>query len=198
MFQIVSLIMVLGYSAYFYKTTRRRNDKIVSSLSKCVPMAFGMTSSITVGLVIAAWIPQMLALSTILSILFSAIIALLIGAGFGINGIIEAQASSLMGAMMGAMLGVMLVPEEMVIMIATMDLLYLVSFYLLTWALMKSVVDKKETVLYRRPGIYYMSFVLSVSIIGTTGFLQATGDGKPKGEEETIIQHHDDANEHQH
>lgn len=197
MFLIFSLIMVLGYSAYFYKTTRGRNTKIVSSLSKCVPMALGMTSSVTVGLVIAAWIPQMLALSTILSILFSAIIALFIGVGFGINGIIEAQASSMMGAMMGAMLGVMLAPEEMIIMLAVMDLVYLVSFYLLTWALMKSFVDKKERVLHRKSAIYYMTFVLSVSVICTIGFLQATGDGDST-EEETITHHHDDANEHQH
>ncbi|MFV2047112.1 hypothetical protein ACEWK1_07010 [Metabacillus sp. YM-086] len=195
MFLIVSLIMVLGYSAYFYNTTRRLNDKIASPLSKCVPMALGMTNSVIVGLVIAAWIPKMLALSTILSILLSAIIALLIGVAFGINGIIEAQASSMMGAMMGAMLGVMLTPEEMVIMIAAIDLLYLVSFYLLTWALMKSFIDKSETVFPRRPAIYYMAFVLSVSIICTIGFLQATSDGSPTAEEE-IITH--DANEHQH
>lgn len=195
MFLIVSLIMVLGYSAYFYNTNRRLNDKIASPLSKCVPMALGMTSSIIVGLVIAAWIPQMLALSTILSIFLSALIALLIGTGFGINGIIEAQASSMMGAMMGAMLGVMLIPEEMVIMIAVMDLVYLVSLHLLTWALMKSFIDKSEAVYPRRPAIYYTTFVLSVSIICTIGFLQATSDGSPTAEKE-IITH--DANEHEH
>lgn len=196
MLLIVSLIMVLGYSAYFYKITRGQNDKKDSSLSKCMPMAFGMTSSVTVGLVIATWIPQKLALTTILSMLLSALIAILIGAGFGISGIIEAQASSMMGAMMGAMLGVMLAPQEMVLMVMALDVVFLLSFYLITWILTKTLVDKQKTILHKRPAIYYMTFVLSISIICSVGFMQST-NLVPKAEEE-IKTHHNDSSEHQH
>ncbi|TWE01093.1 hypothetical protein FB550_106147 [Neobacillus bataviensis] len=170
MLLMVSLIMVLVYSTYFFVSSR--SEKGNGTLSNCVPMILGMTSSITIGLVIAILLPKMLAVTTILSIIVSAGIACLIGSRFGVRGIIESQASSLMGAMMGAMLGVMLAANEITLMVMTMDVIYLVSICLMMLLLSKDSMVKKQNIFKSKPATFYLVFLLSICLIGITGFLQ--------------------------
>ncbi len=172
MLLIVSLLMVVGYSIYFLINSRAKDHKVNSSLAKCIPMMLGMTGGTTIGLVIASWIPDRLAVSTILAIVFSMGTAFLVGAGFGLSGLIEAQASSLMGAMMGAMLGVMLSADEMILMVMAMDAIYLVSIYAMILMLSKDSMARKQSVLKSKPASFYVTFLLSICLIGTVGILQ--------------------------
>lgn len=144
MLSTVSLLMVLGYSIYFFLSLRSKDHEVTSSLAKCIPMILGMTSSTVIGLVMGYGMPQMLAVSTILSIVISAGIAILLGAGFGISGVIEAQASSLMGAMMGAMLGAMLSAGEIALMVMAMDVMYLVSISSMMLLMAKGSIKKQD------------------------------------------------------
>lgn len=166
----ISLLMVIAYSIYFSTSRTVREHISKSSLAKCIPMLLSMTSSVTIGLIIAIWIPHLLAISTIFSIMLSAIIAFLIGRVFGISGIIDAQSSSFMGAMMGAMLGVMLSTSEVVTMVIAADIIYLIS--LLAIMLLVTKVEKQKK-LNSKIVIYYTVFILSITFISTIGVLQS-------------------------
>lgn len=187
MLQITSLLMVFGYSIYFYLAYRSTIKNDNHYFSKCIPMVLGMTSSVTIGLVIAMWIPQMLAISTILSIILGIITSYLIGNGFGISGIIEAQASSYMGAMMGAMLGVMLSAQEMIAMVIAMDILYLISFYSMILLLTKELVVHRQEVIKSKSVYFYLTFLLSLVVIGSMGVLQIDFS---TGEPDTVVHSH--------
>lgn len=169
----ISLLMVIAYSIYFSTSRSVREHISNSSLAKCIPMLLGMTSSVTIGLIIAIWIPHLLAISTIFSIMLSAIIAFLIGRVFGISGIIEAQSSSFMGAMMGAMLGVMLSTEEVVTMVIAADVIYLISLLAVLLLLMNGKEQKPQKKLNSKVIIYSTVFILSLTFISTIGFLQS-------------------------
>ncbi|WP_342615497.1 hypothetical protein [Peribacillus frigoritolerans] len=186
----VSLMMVLAYSIYFVISPRIKTYKQNSSLARCVPMVLGMTSSITIGLLITIWMSSQLAISTILSIIISAIIALMIGKDFGINGILEAQTSSLMGAMMGAMLGVMLSPNEITIMIVATDLLYIVSFYSMLIITTKAS-SKSQNFTIKNSAFLYLMLILNISLIGSLGVLQTIVTENPSVKTEKITHVHD-------
>lgn len=170
--EFISFLIVIGYSIYFFIRYRSLDSTLYKSISKCIPMILSMTSSIVIGLLIGIWLPQMLAVSTILSILSSGIVAFLIGSRFGLTGIMEAQGSSLMGAMMGAMLGVMLPANEVVVMIVAADFIYIVSMYLVMLMLTRDSVEKKKVVFTSKPASFYLMFFISISIVGGIGILQ--------------------------
>lgn len=170
MLLLFSIVMVLGFSLYLYVTYGLKKENESSPLSKCVPMMVGMTSSLTVGLIIAIWMPQMLAGATILSVLISAGNAFLIGKGFGMSGMLEAQSSSIMGAMMGAMLGVMLSENEITLMVIAMDLIYLVSIFSVM-LLSATNAAGKQSLLKSKPASFYLAFLIVAGLIGTTAIL---------------------------
>ncbi|MFD2215488.1 hypothetical protein [Metabacillus endolithicus] len=188
--ELISLFILIAYSLYFYIRYHSLGDKQIKSLGKCVPMILGMTSSIVIGLLIGVWLPEMLALSTILSILFSAIIAYLIGSRFGLNGVLEAQGSSLMGAMMGAMLGVMLSANEISLMIIAVDFIYLVSMFFVMIMLTKDSVEKKQLSFKSMPATFYLIFIICLSIIGGMGILQTGAFDSPEGIENQVNHSH--------
>lgn len=169
----ISLLMVIAYGIYFSTSKTIREYKSKSSLAKCIPMLLGMTSSITIGLVIAVSIPHLLALSTILSIVLSGIVAFLIGRDLGINGMIEAQSSSVMGAMMGAMLGVMLPSNEVVTMVIAADVIYLISLLGILILLTKEGEPQKQNSLISKKTLYSAVFILNIVFISTLGILQS-------------------------
>lgn len=169
----ISLLMVIAYGIYFGTSKNIRSYKSKSSLAKCIPMLLGMTSSVTIGLVIAVSIPHLLTLSTILSIALSGIIAFLIGKDLGINGMIEAQSSSFMGAMMGAMLGVMLPSNEVLIMVIATDVIYLISLLVILMLLTKEGEPKVQNRLISKKTIYSAIFLLNIVFISTIGILQS-------------------------
>ncbi|MDQ0272678.1 hypothetical protein [Cytobacillus purgationiresistens] len=189
MLLFITFLMVLSYSIYFFISTRAKNNAVKKTFSKCIPMVLGMTGSLTIGLVVALWIPQM-GLSTIIAILMSAAIATLIGRPFGINGMVEAQSASLMGAMMGAMLGIMLAPSEITLMIIAMDIIYLLSVFSMMLLISKEL--KVKNVLKSKSAPFYLSFLLSISIICTIGILQTNNpnDQIEIDEPTTEHQHH--------
>ncbi|MBN6885453.1 glucan phosphoethanolaminetransferase (alkaline phosphatase superfamily) [Cytobacillus horneckiae] len=187
MLLIISLLMVLAYSVYFFISSKKNHVDVKKSFSKCIPMVVGMTSSLTIGLLMALWIPQM-ALSTIFAVVISAAIAVLIGLPFGTNGVVEAQASSLMGAMMGAMLGIMLAPAEITLMVIAMDIIYLLS--ILSMMLLLSKELKVKNVLKSRSLPFYLSFLLSIFIICTIGISQTASITDQKEAEPTSHSEH--------
>lgn len=188
MLAFFSLVLVGGFSIFFFISARTRNKDVASAYSKCIPMVVGMTSSLTIGLIVSIWLPEM-AKATVLSVLISAVIALLIGLPFNTNGLVEAQASSLMGSMMGAMLGIMLAPSEITFMIISMDFIYLLSIFA-----MMLLMHKKHTLkesLKSRPVPFYLSFVLSIVIICAASIHQEMSKhDQPSGEETPQVEHH--------
>ncbi|MFJ8256561.1 hypothetical protein ACIQ4Z_04685 [Peribacillus asahii] len=186
----VSLLMVIGYSLYFSFSSYPTNCKENHSWVKCIPMILGMTGSLTVGLVIGTWMPDRLAVTTILSIVLSSILGSFIGRRFGINGFIEAQSSSLMGAMMGAMLGVMLKPNEVNIMIITMDLIFLISVFSILLGLANRQLKKKKPILKSKSASFYVFFLINVCLICFLPILQTIDT---KGTTDKI-----DSSEHSH
>lgn len=188
MLALFSLFIVVGYSFFFFISAVRKNKEIATQYSKCIPMVVGMTSSLTIGLIISVWLPEM-AKATVLSILISAVIAIFIGLPFKTNGLVEAQASSLMGSMMGAMLGIMLVPSEVTLMIISMDLIYLISIFAMM-LLMHKKHSLKEA-LKNRPVPFYLTFLLSIAIICASGIHQEAKNSIHPIEENTPqVEHH--------
>jgi len=183
MLLLFSFIMVFGFSIYFYicYSLKKKNEN--SPVSKCVPMMLGMTSSLTIGLVLASWLPHRLVGAAILSVLVSAGLAFSIGKGFGISGIMEAQSASLMGALMGAMLGVMLSGNEITLMILAMDFFYLVSIFTVLLLLTKNSEGKKQT----QPAAVYLVFLLAAGLVGTVGILDLDHGDRAKPETEMMM-----------
>jgi hypothetical protein len=172
---IASLIIVLVFSIYFYVSTKSASHESIKSLGKCVPMVLGMTSSVTVGLVMGIWIPSLLAIATILSIIISSCLSFFFVKKIGQNGIIEAQASSFMGAMMGAMLGVMLTsPLEVVIMLIASHLFFIISTTFMIVLLNKDATQKR---VFSKRIEYFALIVLSLSVIGGMGVRELGGLG---------------------
>ncbi|SNZ14747.1 hypothetical protein SAMN05421503_2563 [Terribacillus aidingensis] len=172
---IASLLIVLAFSIYFYVSTKSASHDCLKSLGKCVPMVLGMTSSVTVGLVIGIWIPSLLAIATILSIIISSCLSFFFVKRFGQNGIIEAQASSFMGAMMGAMLGVMLTsPLEAVIMLIASNLSFIISTTFMIVLLNKGTTQKR---VFSKRIEYFALIVLSLVVISGMGVRELGGLG---------------------
>jgi len=187
MLEFISLFMVVVYSIYFFLRFRMVQT---NSLSRCAPMLLGMTGSVTIGLIAGVLFPDLLAFSTILSIVISAGIAFLIGIGFGMNGLIEAQSSSLMGAMMGAMLGVMLSANEIVFVIISIDMIYLLNFYWIHFLLEKhTTVPKQSNLKKNLLTLMHIGFLFSICLTGLMGMIQTDDE---KMEEEIIPHHHHD------
>lgn len=185
MLGILSLLVVFGYSFYFFRhmQTRGRTTKSHHPYAKCIPMVLAMTSSLTIGLVIAIWLPQQLAVGTLLAIGVSAASVLLMSWGFGFSGRIEAQSSSLMGAMMGVMLGVMLSTSEITLMVVGVDLIYLISIFAMTLLLTKAEIHHQnptKSILRSKSSIFYLFFLLSISSIVTMGFVVPDNSSEPK------------------
>lgn len=174
----INIMLIVGYSVYFSFASRVKGEATSGAAAKCIPMLLGMTSSLTVGLVIALLMPDKLALSTIISIVLSAGAAYLIGKNYGINGLIEAQASSLMGAMMGAMLGVMLSSDEGTLMILAMDGIYLASLYgARVWQ-----AKENQALLNQKLTPLFITICLSFCLVAAAGFLQSTVPEAPADE----------------
>lgn len=160
MLLLISTIMLIVYTLFFSFFVRSKSASINKVTGKCISMALGMISGTMFGLFIALFLPQNLALSTIISIIVGATAAIIIAYPFGINGIIEGISSSLMGSMMGAMLGDMLNPDNIILMIIAMDLIYLLCIFSFIFLV------NKETLKKQRPLPFIFSFVVSVSLLG--------------------------------
>ncbi len=172
MLTICSFLIVIISSLYFSIFTRPATScQENQTLNKCIPMLLAMTSSLTIGLLIGILLPNQLALATIFSILLSAVLAVFIGRKFGTNGLIEAQSSSLMGAMMGAMLGVMLSPDEVTLMVAAMDFLFLISVFF-ALLLTNGSLEKKRHLFKHKPASFYWFFLLNVCFLCSLVILQ--------------------------
>lgn len=187
---IVSLLMVMGYSLYFFLAFHKNVNEANGSFTRCIPMLLGMTGSVTIGIVVALWMPDQLAFATIASILISAIAATLIGFPFGMNGIIEALASSFMGAMMGAMLGVMLASSEIIFMVFAMDFLYLISFYFMLLMKTKESSSRRKIVFKSKKAPFYLAFSFNLFLIGALCLVESIDFDRPKQEQETMNHNH--------
>lgn len=178
MLLMMNILLIAGYSVYFSFTTREKREEASGAASKCIPMLLGMTSSLTIGLVIALLMPDKLAISTIASIILSAGAAYLVGRNYGINGLVEAQASSLMGAMMGAMLGVMLSSDEGTIMVLAMDVIYLASLYgARVWQ-----AKENQALLNQKLTPLFITMCVSFLLVAAAGFLETAGTEAPAEE----------------
>ncbi|WP_112179793.1 MULTISPECIES: hypothetical protein [Paraliobacillus] len=187
---ITSLITVILFSFFFYLSIKSASSESIKSLGKCVPMVLGMTSSVTIGLIIGVWIPDFLAIATIAAITVSSLVSFLFVKRFGINGIMEAQAASFMGAMMGAMLGVMLTSTTEVVLMLVASIL----FFIVSVGIMIALLNKKsgqKVVLFTKRIEFYVLLVLTVSVIGALGVHEISKEGSTDQEnmEEEMLEH---------
>lgn len=188
---IICSFLIVIISIFYISLFNRSNSCTTNpALSKCIPMLLGMTSSLTIGLLFGVLLPKQLAVATVLSIVFSAFLSIFIGKKFGMNGLIEAQSSSLMGAMMGAMLGVMLSPNEVTLMIAVMDVLFLISIFF-ALLLTNSFSAKKKLLFQHKPDSFYWLFLLNVCFLCSLIIMQLLDtDTKPSETEPSEHVHH--------
>lgn len=184
----ISLLMVILYIISFGLSQKLKKFKLDSPYASCIPMFLSMTSSVTIGLLLAVWFPGFFALMTVLAIILSAALAVFSGKDFGVKGIMEAQASSLMGAMMGTMLGVMLTGIEAILMILAMDFLFLISVYFVLLLLTKDTVTSNPAAFKGKLKVFSAFFIMNIILISTVGFAETMSS--EQGELDTSIHNH--------
>lgn len=135
-----------------------------------IVMSLGMMSSLVIGLIAGIVYKNDLTSSTILAMILSLIVGFFLGKRLGLLVTIEGMAAALMGSMMGAMLGEMLPSGNFKIMLAFMDVLYIIVvslIFLLISNILRESSDKAPTFINKYMSIFIM-VILTVSVLITT------------------------------
>ncbi|PJN90295.1 hypothetical protein [Bacillus sp. mrc49] len=165
---LISFTIVWAYTFYFFKKAHDYKNHVGASLGKCMVMMISMTTSLTLSLILSFLLPGRLAVLTVLSIVLCSVAAFIIGSPFGSLAVMESISTTLMGAMMGAMLGVMLPLDSRIFMLLSMDLIYLVSIFFVTYQLKRQVFKETPPQRMRELAPFFLTLLCSVIIIGTT------------------------------
>lgn len=171
MLLIISILMVLGYTISLIYKISFHIDKITGMTGMIIVMSLGMMSSLVIGLISGIVYKNDLTSSTILAMVLSLIVGYFLGKRLGLVIIIEGMASSLMGSMMGAMLGVMLPSENYKIMLAFMDVLYIIVvtlIFLLIRNILRKSNDKVAPISdHTTTSIFLMVILIAIVLITT-------------------------------
>ncbi|WP_312097577.1 hypothetical protein [Niallia sp.] len=163
MLWILSALIILGFSLFIHTQIQDLPENQMTV--KCLPMLYGMSSSVAIGVLFGTIMPTELGMATILSIIVSFSFVLLIFLKCPIVAMIEAGASSFMGALMGAMLGVMLKEGEAVLMIIMVDAIFLLSSFIIYYIVKKYLPSKRRFTF----NLLIVSATLSLGIIFLIG-----------------------------
>ncbi|MED2972468.1 hypothetical protein P4361_09550 [Fictibacillus sp. B-59209] len=170
MLLIISTLIVLGYTTFLIYKISSNIDKLTGMTGMIIVMSLGMVSSLAIGLISGIVYKNDLTSSTILAMILSLIVGYFLGERLGLFVTIEGMAASLMGSMMGAMLGEMLPSGNFKIMLAFMDVLYIIVvsliFFLISNILRKSS-DETPTFNHTYNSIFIM-VILTVIVLITT------------------------------
>ncbi|WP_129728321.1 hypothetical protein [Ectobacillus funiculus] len=167
MLLIISILIVLGYTAYLICKIYFNTDKLIGTTGMIIVMSLGMVSSLVIGLISGIVYNNNLTTSTMIAIISSLIVGYFLGNKLGLLVTIEGMAASLMGSMMGAMLGVMLPSGKYQIMLVFMDFLYIIVaslIFLLISNIVRKSSDKAPTIINSYTLISIM-VILSVIVL---------------------------------
>jgi hypothetical protein len=170
MLLILSILIVLGYTTCLIRKISFNIDKLTGMTGMIIVMSLGMVSSLVIGLISGIVYKNDLTSSTILAMILSLIVGYFLGKRLGLFITIEGMAASLMGSMMGAMLGEMLPSGNFKIMLAFMDVLYIIVvslIFLLISNILRKSSDKAPTFIHTYTSIFIM-VILTVIVLITT------------------------------
>ena len=184
---VISALMIVTYTIYFYTYTMTKKQNVSPASGKCISMSLGMVSSTMIGLILSLLLPGDLAYSTVLSIVVSCILAYFIGGLFGTSGIMEAMTASFMGAMMGAMLGDMILENRYTFIMISMDIIYLVTVSSLLFMINKET-GKGNQMKGAIVAPLLLSIILFLSMISFVAILE--GGTKDVNKQPSVEQHH--------
>lgn len=164
MLWILSALILIGFSFFIYSQIQDLPENQMTA--KCLPMLYGMSSSVAIGVLFGTIMPNELGMATILSIIVSFSFILLLFLKSPMVAMIEAGAASFMGALMGAMLGVMLKEGEAALIIIMVDAIFLLSSFLIYHIVKKYQSSKRRFT----SNLLIVSATLSLGLILLTGF----------------------------
>lgn len=170
MLLIISILIVLGYTTCLICKININIDKLTGMTGIKIMMSLGMVSSLVIGLISGIVYKGNLTFSTILAVILSLVVGYLLGKRLGLFVTIEGMAASLMGSMMGAMLGEMLPSGKYKIMLAFMDVLYIIVvslIFLLISNIFRKSSDKAPTFINSYTSIFIMVILTVIVMIAT-------------------------------
>lgn len=170
MLLIISILIVLGYTTFLIFKISFNTDKLTVMTGMIIVMALGMMSSLVIGLISGIVYKNDITSSTILAMVLSLIVGYFLGKRLGLVVTIEGMATSLMGSMMGAMLGEMLPSENFKIMLAFMDVLYIIVaslIFILISNILRKGSDKAPIFNHTYTSIFIMVILTAIVLITT-------------------------------
>lgn len=175
MLLVISSIIVILYTFVCGIIVNQNNRHINSGTGKCISMALGMVSSLTIGLFFAIMLQGKLAESTVLAILLCSFLTFFISRPFGSLVVIEALASSLMGSMMGAMLGEMLPENQIFIMTIAMDVIFFLFIFSIIMVINKEKIQNKAEISHtHRAKPFLITLIVPLLLVGVAAFLNGS------------------------
>jgi uncharacterized membrane protein YfcA len=169
MLLIISILLVLGYTTCLICKIYINVDKLTGMTGMIIMMSLGMVSSLVIGLISGIVYKGNLTFSTILAVILSLVVGYFLGKRLGLFVTIEGMAASLMGSMMGAMLGEMLPSGKYKIMLAFMDVLYIIVVSLIFILISnRKNSEKVPSFLHSYTSIFMM--IISIVIVLITTF----------------------------
>lgn len=172
MLLIISSLIVILYTFIYGVIVYQNKRHINPGTGKCISMALGMVSSLTIGLFFAIALQGKLAESTVLAILLCSLLTFFISRPFGSLVVIEALASGLMGSMMGPMLGEMLPENQIFIMILAMDVIYFLFVFSIIMVINKEKIQNKaENSPTHRTNSFLITLLVPLLLVGVVAFL---------------------------
>ncbi|MBN2909784.1 hypothetical protein JQC72_09630 [Polycladomyces sp. WAk] len=122
---VSSVLSVLGFTTYLFISVSRRRNTLSSTIGMKVYMGSAMMVSLLIGTVLGVLFQQMTA-PTIYTVLIGMAMGYVIGKPFHLVASLDSMLHGIMGGMMGVMLGVMVVPENPVLMVGFMNVVFIV------------------------------------------------------------------------
>ncbi|WP_028400255.1 hypothetical protein [Ectobacillus panaciterrae] len=193
----LSALIVFIYTTYLILKISFNEDKLENMTGMIAAMSLGMISGLTMGLILGIVFKNDLTTSTILAMILSLIVGYFVGKPISLLTIIEGMAAGVMGGMMGAMLGEMLPSGNFKIMLAFMDILYIIVVSLILLLINKELSRRSHKV---TNFIHSYSSITIMVIVTIIICITAFYNGNPIKNQihNNHVENHMNMNEHNH
>ncbi|WP_337035117.1 cupredoxin domain-containing protein [Paenibacillus illinoisensis] len=124
---ILSMVMVVLFSAYMVLKTYKRKEKLTGMAGMMVAMTVGMMSSLALGVQLGIVFQHDLTIPSIIAILFGLGAGYFTGKPVSLLASLDGMLAGIMGGMMGAMLGVMIGPSYIVVLFVDILFIFILS-----------------------------------------------------------------------
>ncbi|MDN4592360.1 hypothetical protein [Polycladomyces subterraneus] len=122
---VSSVLSVLGFTTYLFNSVYRRRNTLSRTIGMKIAMGSTMMVSLLIGTVLGVLFQQMTA-PTIYSVLIGMAVGYFIGKPVQLLASLDSMLHGIMGGMMGVMLGVMVAPENPVLIVGFMNVVFIV------------------------------------------------------------------------